>query len=78
VEKIATGAGVPFQGIWLELSLDERVRRVTARTGDASDADAGIARAQEEYEPGEIRWHRIDAAGTAGEVVKRALRALGF
>jgi predicted kinase len=77
VEKIATGAGVPFQGIWLELSLDERIRRVSGRTGDASDADAGIARAQEEYEPGEIRWHRIDAGGTAGEVVKRALRALG-
>jgi aminoglycoside phosphotransferase family enzyme/predicted kinase len=78
VEKIATGAGVLFQGIWLELSVDERVRRVSARTGDASDADAGIARAQEEYEPGEVRWHHIEAAGTAGEVVKRALRALGF
>ncbi|MEX0591190.1 MAG: AAA family ATPase, partial [Xanthobacteraceae bacterium] len=77
VEKVAREAGVAFEGIWLELSLGDRVRRVSARKGDASDADAAVARAQEQYDPGEIGWHRVDAAGTADEVVKRARRPLG-
>jgi aminoglycoside phosphotransferase family enzyme/predicted kinase len=77
VERVARDAGAAFEGVWLDLPLDERLRRVGARRGDASDADAEVARAQERYDPGEIRWHRVDAAGAAEDVVKRARRALG-
>lgn len=72
VEAAATNSGAVFTGIWLELPLDERVRRVGARKGDASDADAEIARMQQEYEPGDIRWHRVNAAGSADAVAARA------
>lgn len=78
IEAAATEAGVPFEGVWLELSLQERIARVGGRRGDASDADAKIARAQEEYALGEIGWHRVDASGAPEEVVKRACSALGI
>jgi aminoglycoside phosphotransferase family enzyme/predicted kinase len=77
IEAVAVEAGVPFQGIWLELPLKERVARVGGRHGDASDADAAVARAQEEYVLGEIDWHRVDAGGSSDDVAKRALGALG-
>jgi aminoglycoside phosphotransferase family enzyme/predicted kinase len=78
IASVAREAGVPFEGIWLELPLEARIRRVGARRGDASDADAEVARAQQDYDPGEIRWHRIDASGDPGEVVARARSALGL
>jgi hypothetical protein len=76
IEAVAARAGVPFAGVWLELSLAERIARVGGRRGDASDADAAVARAQEEYAVGEIAWHRVDAEGTPEDVVKRALGTL--
>ena len=78
LEELALGLRVPFQGIWLDLSLEERVKRVRARKPDASDADAAVVRAQEEHDLGEIRWARIDAAGTPEEVVARARLALAL
>jgi hypothetical protein len=78
IASVARAAGVPFEGIWLELPLKERVRRVGGRRGDASDADAKVAHAQEEYDPGEIRWRRIDASGDPGEVLARVRKALGL
>lgn len=76
IEAVAARAAVPFRGIWLELSLQERIARVGGRRGDASDADAAVAREQEEYRIGEIGWQRIDAAGAPEDVVKRAQGAL--
>jgi aminoglycoside phosphotransferase family enzyme/predicted kinase len=76
IEAVARETGVKFEGVWLDLSLQERVNRVGARRNDASDADAEIVRTQERYDLGEIRWHRIDAAGTPEAVVKRARGAL--
>jgi aminoglycoside phosphotransferase family enzyme/predicted kinase len=78
VEEVARRAGVRFDGIWLELPLDERVRRIGARRSDASDADAIVARSQERYDLGEIRWHRVSAAGQPEPVVAQAVRALGL
>lgn len=76
IEAVAKAAGAPFEGVWLELSLEERIRRVGGRVLDASDADAKVARMQEQYDPGEIRWRRVEADGLPEEVVKRALAAL--
>jgi uncharacterized protein len=78
IAGIAKAAGVSFEGIWLELSLAERVRRVGGRRGDASDADAEVARAQQDYDPGEIRWHRVDASGTPEDVLARVRAVLGL
>lgn len=76
IEAVAKAAGAPFEGVWLELSLEERIRRVGGRVLDASDADAKVARMQEQYDPGEIRWRRVEADGLPEEVVKRTLAAL--
>lgn len=78
VEALARAAGVSFTGIWLELPLEERIGRVGKRRGDASDADAEVVRAQQEYDPGGISWHRVDASGTVNEVLARARKATGL
>ncbi|MFG1235764.1 AAA family ATPase [Xanthobacter autotrophicus DSM 597] len=58
LEDVAKEAGVPFNGLWLDAPADEMVRRVTARSGDASDADAAVVRHQLAYDLGPIRWVR--------------------
>jgi aminoglycoside phosphotransferase family enzyme/predicted kinase len=75
---IAT-AGAPFRGIFLTADLATRVARVTGRTADASDADAAVARRQEDYDLGDFDqpgWSCVDASGTPEETVARAKAAL--
>jgi predicted kinase len=72
-------AGAPFRGIFLTADLATRLARVTGRMADASDADAAVARAQEDYDLGEFdqpRWTCIDASGTPEETLARAKAAL--
>lgn len=63
--QVAARAGAPFQGIWLDAPEDELVRRVTARKGDVSDADAAVVRKQLEQDFGAIDWTRIGTSGGA-------------
>ncbi len=58
----AARAGAPFTGIWLTAPLDLRTMRVTARRGDASDADASTVAAQEAIDIGPLSWRALDAA----------------
>jgi predicted kinase len=76
IEKSAAALGVPFHGLFLVADLDTRISRVRHRRGDASDADAAIARAQDSYELGTLGWTRIDAAGTLEQTLARAKAAL--
>jgi predicted kinase len=78
IEKSAAALGVPFHGLFLVADLDTRISRVGRRRGDASDADAAIARAQESYELGTLGWARIDASGTPEETLAGAKGALGL
>ena len=74
---IAQAAGTaPFQGLYLTADLGLRLARVGARKGDASDADAAVARAQEQYDLGAIDWHKVDASGTPDETLARAQAGL--
>ena len=73
IAQIAPGA---FHGLFLTADLDTRVARVGARTGDASDADAAVARAQQNYDLGALEWAEVDAAGTPDETLRRALLSL--
>ncbi len=79
VEQAARQAGVPFAGLWLDAGADVLVRRVEARRGDASDADAAVVRQQLAAGTGDMDWQRVNAEaeldGVDG-VVAEARRAL--
>lgn len=58
IEDVACQAGATFMGMWLEAPPEELMKRVEARTGDASDADGAVVRRQLDYDLGDIRWRR--------------------
>jgi len=72
---VARGAGVPFDGLWLEAPLDVLRARVAARRADASDATEAVLLRAAQVEPGTITWHRVPAQ--AG-VVDAARAAIGI
>ncbi len=57
-EALARKAGVPFEGLWLDVPKDVAQARVAARKGDASDATPAVVERQFGYKLGEIRWKR--------------------
>jgi len=69
-------AGHAFHGLFLTADLATRVSRVGARTGDASDADAAIAKAQEQYDLGALDWRKVDASGAPAETFAGAKATL--
>jgi len=68
--------GAPFHGLFLVADLAVRVARVGARANDASDANAAVARAQEDYDLGVMDWQPVDASGTPAATLQAALAAL--
>ena len=75
--EIAGIAPAAFEGLFLNASLDTRLARVATRSGDPSDADAIVARKQEDFDLGQINWTKVDASGTPEETLTRAEAALG-
>ncbi|MGB3243562.1 MAG: AAA family ATPase [Sulfitobacter sp.] len=73
---IAEKAGVSLQRFWLDAPLDVLVARVTARHGDASDADADVVRAQYASATQPEDWQVITAMGTIAETVARVKAVL--
>ncbi len=78
IAAAAKSADVRLHGLFLSASLDARLVRVGRRAGDASDADATVARAQERYDLGPLDWRPIDASGTVEDTLARARTALGL
>ena len=76
VEMSAAILGVPFHGLFLDAELDTRIARVGARSRDASDAAAAVARIQENYDFSALAWPRVDASGTLEQTLTRAQSAL--
>lgn len=77
IGQVAAGQGAPFAGIWLEAPEALLTARVSARSGDASDADAAVVARQLDYRIGDLgRWRRIDASSTPDEVRASVLRAI--
>jgi uncharacterized protein len=74
--EAAQSVGIAFRGLFLTADIDTRLARVRSREGDASDADAAVALAQEHYEVGDIRWAKIDSSGTPEMTLARAIAAL--
>lgn len=76
-EMIAHRARVPFTGLWLEAPEHDRVARVAARVGDASDAGPEVARDQSRRSVGELAsWHRIRVNRPLDRILVAARRIL--
>ncbi len=59
-EALAFRLDVPFTGLWLEAPERDRIARVSARSGDASDATPEVVREQSRLSIGELAgWHRM-------------------
>jgi uncharacterized protein len=72
IEAVARDAQAGFFGLFLTADLATRLRRLGKRQLDASDADAAVARIQEEFDLGQITWHRVDATGTPEKTLGHA------
>ena len=77
IAAAARQSGVRFRSLFLTADLDTRVARVSARTHDASDADAWVAREQESFDIGPIDWTTIDVSGELSCTLAAARRAVG-
>jgi len=75
-EAAAANAGAGFRGLFLVADLTTRLRRIGTSEADASDADAAVARAQEEFDLGAIGWAIVDASGTPERTLASARAAL--
>ncbi len=72
-EKMAKNAGVPFLGLWVDAPEAIRMARADARTGNASDADSAIAKAQSSYDLGPLTWTIVDSSGRKEDTLAAAL-----
>jgi aminoglycoside phosphotransferase family enzyme/predicted kinase len=76
---IAAAAGAAaFSGLFLAADIETRVARIGGRAHDASDADARVARAQEQYDLGAIDWAEVDAGGDPPATLRRAREVLAL
>lgn len=82
--RVATEAGVPFHGFWLEVDPDALQKRLAARPRSASDATRSVLEAQLAKGTGPLDWQRLPPAGEgeAGiaaqvETIRRSIRNAG-
>jgi predicted kinase len=76
IRAAAAGSGAEFRGLFLVAALPVRLERIGARSRDASDADAAVARRQESYALGKMDFTEVDASGAPAETLARARAAL--
>jgi hypothetical protein len=72
LKRAADSVGVPFEGLWLDVSELVAARRLRERVRDASDATVDVLLAQMARSTGTLFWRRIDASGPADEVEQAA------
>jgi aminoglycoside phosphotransferase family enzyme/predicted kinase len=70
--RLAGELAVPFIGFWLEAPLATRLTRIGRRSGDASDADAGVAAGQSAERLAEPGWSEFETSGDLATLVAAA------
>ena len=78
VRATAARAGVPFDGLWLDATLEQRRARVAGRRNDASDATVKTVELQADYEIGTLDWHRVPTDGLPEVISRRSMVTLGL
>jgi aminoglycoside phosphotransferase family enzyme/predicted kinase len=73
---IAATANIAVHRFWLDAPPEILVERVTARSGDASDADADVVRSQCANAVLPIDWQIVSAAGSVTDIVSNIKVAL--
>jgi hypothetical protein len=73
----ARASHVDLHGLFLTAGTEERVARIAARTHDASDADAAVAREQDRYDLSKLEWEKVDASGSLERTLAWVRSALG-
>ncbi|MFK8253830.1 bifunctional aminoglycoside phosphotransferase/ATP-binding protein [Ancylobacter terrae] len=76
IADAALAAGVPFDGLWLEVDPERLAVRVRARRNDVSDATESVLASQLARGAGDIDWTRIPAAANAEDVARSAAEAV--
>lgn len=76
IEALAADLNIPFLGFWLDLDQETARQRVTARTGDASDATADVVDLQFNEGWGQVDWVTLDAKTPLSQQIETALTAL--
>ncbi|MEO0915740.1 MAG: AAA family ATPase [Pseudomonadota bacterium] len=76
--KLGARTGVKVSSLWLDAPLDVLIERVSARAGDASDADATVVRAQHASLNAPSDWAKVSALGGPEDVVARVCAELGL
>jgi aminoglycoside phosphotransferase family enzyme/predicted kinase len=69
IEAAAEEAGVPFDGVWLEVPADVLKARVAARRSGQSDATVEVLERQLLAGTGEMTWLRIDGTRPPAAIV---------
>ncbi len=78
IEAVARQAGVPFDGIWLEVPLETLIGRIREREADASDATANVVRKQAARPIHDVGWRRMNANQPLSILVAEASERLGI
>ena len=74
IHHVASAAGVPFAGVWLEAPESVLIARVEGRGPDVSDADSDVIRKQLAGGRDGLHWHRLDASGTPKPICDEVFR----
>ncbi len=73
---LAEQTGARFIGLWLIADTELLQARVSARRGDASDADAAVVRQQAGQSDMPVSWTQIGASGSPDETLQKIRRIL--
>ncbi len=78
IEAVARRHEVGCDGVWLSAAQTDLIRRVGARTGDASDATGDVVLAQIERGSGTVKWPTVDAGADPETTLARTRQAIGI